>query len=88
MGILKLVHVIRRDNLKSILKYGIIPRQTLDKNKIKYYYNDKKRLDDWLDAVCVSVTKLNPHLIKKFSHVYNLQKEIGFNIHINPVFFN
>ena len=27
------------------------------KDKIKYFYNDKKRLDDWLNAVCVSVTK-------------------------------
>ena len=84
-GILKLVHVTRRDNLKSILRHGIIPRQTLDKNKIKYYYNDKKRLDDWLDAVCVSVTKLNPHLIKKFSHVYNLKRKDWFQILIKPL---
>ena len=40
-GILKLIHVTRKDNLKSILKHGILPRQTLDKNKIKYFYNDK-----------------------------------------------
>ena len=84
-GILKLVHVTRRNNLKSILKHGILPRQTLDKNNIKYFYNDKKRLDDWLNAVCVSVTKLNPHLIKKFSHVYDLQKKDWFQIHIKPV---
>ena len=83
-GILKLVHVTRKDNLRSILDHGILPRKTLDKDKIKYFYNDKKRLDDWLNAVCVSVTKLNPHLIKKFSHVYNLQKKDWFQIHIKP----
>ena len=83
-GILKLIHVTRKDNLKSILKHGILSRQTLDKDKIKYFYNDKRRLDDWLNAVCVSVTKLNPHLIKKFSHVYNLQKKDWFQIHIKP----
>ncbi len=83
-GILKLVHVTRKDNLKSILNHGILPRKTLDKDKINYFYNDKKRLDDWLNAVCVSVTKLNPHLIKKFSHVYNLQKKDWFQIYIKP----
>ena len=74
-GILKLVHVTRKDNLKSILKYGILPREELDNNKIKFIYNDQHRLDNWLNAVCVSVTKLNPHLIDKFSHVYKLKKK-------------
>ena len=83
-GILKLVHVTRKDNLKSILKYGILPREQLDKNKIKYFYNDKKRLDGWLNAVCVSVTKLNPHLIKRFSYTYKLDKKDWFQIHIRP----
>ena len=50
-GILKLVHVTRKDNLKSILDNGILPRKTLDKYNIKYFYNDKKRLDDWLNAL-------------------------------------
>ena len=37
-GILKLVHVTRKDNLRSILDHGILPRKTLDKDKIKYFY--------------------------------------------------
>ena len=83
-GILKLVHVTRKDNLKSILKHGILPREELSNNKIKFIYNDQQRLDNWLNAVCVSVTKLNPHLIDKFSHVYKLKKKDWFQIHIKP----
>ena len=64
-GILKLIHVTRKDNLKSILKHGILPRQTLDKNKIKYFYNDKRRLDDWLNTVCVSVIKLKKKISRR-----------------------
>ena len=29
--------------------------------------------------------KLNPHLIKKFSHVYNLHRKDWFQIHIKPL---
>ena len=39
-GILKLVHVTRKDNLRSILDHGILPRKTLDKDKIKYLVID------------------------------------------------
>ena len=41
-GILKLIHVTRKDNLKSILKYGILPRQTLDKERLSIFITTKK----------------------------------------------
>ena len=66
------------------MKYGILPREDLNNNKIKFIYNDKQRLDKWLNAVCVSVTKYNSHLIKKFNYGYKLKEKDWFQIHIKP----
>ena len=35
-GIIKLIHVTRKKNLKSIYKHGILSRKELDEKKIDY----------------------------------------------------
>ena len=80
-GIIKLIHVTRKKNLKSIYKHGILPRKELDEKKIEYVFNDSKRLDGWVNANCISVTKLNPFLIKRFNERHNLKDSDWFEIH-------
>ena len=41
-GIIKLIHVTRKKNLKSIYEHGILPRKKLDEKKIEYVFNDNK----------------------------------------------
>lgn len=83
-GIIKLIHVTRKKNLKSIYTHGILPRKELDEKKIEYVFNDSKRLDGWVNANCISVTKLNPFLIKRFNERHNLKDSDWFEIHIKP----
>ena len=36
------------------------------KKNIKSYYNDEQRLDTWLGASCLSITKRNSAIFPKF----------------------
>ena len=36
-----LYHFTRADNLENIFRYGIIPREALDKQRINSFYNDE-----------------------------------------------
>ena len=83
-GIIKLIHVTRKKNLKSIYEHGILPRKELDEKKIEYAFNDNRRLDGWVNASCISVTKLNPFLIQKFNERHNLKSGDWFEIQIKP----
>ena len=83
-GIIKLIHVTRKKNLKSIYEHGILPRKKLDEKKIEYVFNDNKRLDGWLNASSISVTKLNPFLIQSFNERHNLKRGDWFEIQIKP----
>ena len=83
-GIIKLIHVTRKKNLKSIYEHGILPRKKLDEKKIEYVFNDNKRLDGWVNASSISVTKLNPFLIQSFNERHNLKDIDWFEIHIKP----
>ena len=80
----ELIHFTRVKNLKSILSNGILPRKELDEKKIEYVFNDEKRLDGWVNASCISVTKINPFLIQKFNERYNLKNSDWFQIKIKP----
>jgi len=83
-GIIKLIHVTRKKNLKSIYEHGILPIKKLDEKKIEYVFNDNKRLDGWVNASSISVTKLNPYLIQSFNERHNLKDSDWFEIHIKP----
>lgn len=55
-GITRLVHFTRLENLPSILRHGLLPRQDLDRRRLPYHYNDAVRLDGRLDTLCTTVS--------------------------------
>ena len=82
-NIRQLVHFTRVENLKSIVKYGILPRNELNNRSIKVKYNDDKRLDNWLNASSFSVTERSDYLINRFNDRFNLKLNNWFDILIN-----
>lgn len=55
-GITEVFHFTRVENLGSILKNGLLPRDQLKKKGIKFKYNDTLRLDDYPHASCLSIS--------------------------------
>lgn len=51
----RLYHFTQAENLENIFRYGIVPRESLDKSEIKSVYNDDYRYDNCTDAVCASI---------------------------------
>ncbi|MFO2461883.1 DUF4433 domain-containing protein [Pseudomonas sp. 15FMM2] len=51
-----LIHFTRVSNLTSILTNGIIPRSTLQNNRIQFLHNDDHRFDDREDRTCLSIS--------------------------------
>lgn len=70
LGITKLIHFTSEDNIKSIEEHGILPRKSLIDSKIDFDYNDEQRLDNNLDAICLSVQIPNQHLLDEFVKRY------------------
>ena len=83
-NIRKLVHFTKISNLKSIIEYGILSRKDIEKKNIKFDYNDDKRLDTWIDASCVSVTKKNSRIFPKFLEKTNTNENDWIDIFISP----
>ena len=50
------VHFTRVDNLKSILENGLLSVREMKKKGIAYVGNDESRLENRLDAICLSVS--------------------------------
>lgn len=65
-NITRLVHFTEEKNIPNIIKNGLLPRKTLDDNKIIYDFNDKDRLDGYPEAICLSVENPNQFLLEKF----------------------
>lgn len=55
----RLVHFTSTNNLENIFRYGLLPRTTLDEKGIMYYYFDDKRMDNCLNALCLSIQRPN-----------------------------
>lgn len=55
----RLVHFTSVDNLESIFKHGLLSVKSLDERKEVYYYNDEERIDNCLDAICLSIQRPN-----------------------------
>lgn len=51
-----LFHFTRATNLQNILKYGLLPRKTLEEKKINAVFNDSYRLDNCKNALCASIS--------------------------------
>lgn len=54
-----LLHFTQAANLPGIVEHGILPRRELEKDMYMAYASDKYRLDDNLDAVSVSISRIN-----------------------------
>lgn len=50
-----LYHFTNINNLETIFSYGLLSRSALQDQNIKSYFNDSYRLDQCLDAVCMSI---------------------------------
>jgi hypothetical protein len=81
-GITKLIHFTSSENLDSIKKLGIMPRKSLDNLNTSFDYNDDKRLDGSLDAICLSVSTPNQHLLEEFMSRYPDKQYVV--LEINP----
>ncbi|WP_455542085.1 DarT ssDNA thymidine ADP-ribosyltransferase family protein [Intestinibacter sp.] len=55
-NITNLYHFTPIDNLNNILKYGLLSIDKLEEYDVDYYYNDEKRYDNRLDAICTSIS--------------------------------
>lgn len=54
-----LLHFTQGANLPGIVEHGLLPRRELEKDMYMAYASDKYRLDDNLDAVSVSISRIN-----------------------------
>lgn len=61
-----LYHFTRAENLPSILKYGLLPRETLELSCIDSQFNDNYRYDKCLNAVCMSIEFPNYRMFYKY----------------------
>lgn len=78
-----LIHFTRIENLESILKNGLLPRQYLENNKIKYVFNDTGRWDEMPNATCVSIEFPNIFLLNTFKEKYKDSKWVIISLDIN-----
>lgn len=68
-NIKNLFHFTRTENLESILKYGLLPREFLVENDFDSTFNDEYRYDNCKNAVCTSLEFPN------YKMFYQLRRE-------------
>lgn len=64
-----LYHFTQADNLANILKYGLLPRSTIENHDIYSSFNDDYRYDGCSNAVCMSIEFPN------YKMFYKLRRE-------------
>ena len=65
-GIEHVLHFTKIENLFSIIKNGLIPRETLDNHNISYSYNDELRVDRCKNASCLSISFPNYNMFYSY----------------------
>ena len=65
-GIEYLVHFTRMENLNGILEYGLKTRQSLENEKVNFYFNDSTRFDNFTNTISLSVTSPNYQMFWKY----------------------
>ena len=65
----RLYHFTQVDNLKNIFRYGLLPRDELERRRIDSLINDEYRYDNCLDAICTSIEFPN------YKMFYKLRRE-------------
>lgn len=66
-----LYHFTQARNLSTILKYGLVPRNTLEQCNIPFAHNDEKRLDGNTNAICVSIEFPNDRMFPTMQRKLN-----------------
>ena len=65
-GIDSCVHFTKVTNLPSILQFGILPKKTMNEERIEYDENDSLRLDGYPCATSLSFTSPNYKMFYKY----------------------
>ena len=78
-----LIHFTHISNLDSILKKGLIPRNSLSIEVPEAHINDERRFDNHCDGNCLSISFPNYKMLYKYSHenrqdwaIISLNKEV------------
>lgn len=70
----KLIHFTNVNNLESILEFGIIPRETLENDNIKFEHTDSERRENKKNCTSLSIEYPNFYMLsskkRKHSAVY------------------
>lgn len=61
----RLYHFTQAKNLANIFEYGLLPRETLERESISSSFNDANRFDKCLNAVCMSLEFPNYRMFYK-----------------------
>ena len=67
-GIRYLIHFTDSKNIPSIKRNGLLSVEMLDKMKVEYTSNDKRRHDHALDYISLSVSGMNSSVYNSFRH--------------------
>jgi len=65
-GVEELVHFTSIRNLRTIVEYGLLSLDDLERMEIKYDYNDENRLEGMRNAICLSVSFPNYKMFYKY----------------------
>ena len=65
-SITTLIHITDRDNVRSIMKLGLLPNSELEKLGIEYIRPDKERKDGYPNYISMSISNRNDFLIQKY----------------------
>lgn len=76
-----LYHFTQIENLNSIIKHGILPRQTLIGKNIKHQFNDHHRIDGQLDASSFSIEWPNYKMFYSLRAANPKQKWVVLTVH-------
>ena len=83
-NITQLIHFTKKQNINSIIKYGLLSLEELKKRNLKYIYNDLERRDNWNYAISLSVTNKNTFLFDSFKRRQKLNDSDFVEIKIDP----
>ena len=93
-NIKELIHFTRIDNIPTILKYGILPRDKLDIYAPGAIINDPSRYDGHTNASCLSVSFPNYKMFYRYSNnnqnqwaVLSLAPQLLYDLDIDEFYF-
>ena len=70
-GITRLIHFTSKENVESIMKYGILSIKDMKEQGIDYVFNDADRFDNVHDGISLSIQNPNNWLLNRFKNSYS-----------------